>query len=239
MAIWFLTVWLLSSAPGELINQVVAVVEGAPITLWEIRVEARLRAYERRGEPPAEDPGLHEQIEALEKLITRKLTVQAAERFRIPHPAPSAVDKAFDELAARQGEELGMAIGVTDGTRFRAWLRAQGISESVVRDRIRAQMMIDDLIFQRLRDLVQVSENDVRAYMEEHREEVRRYQAANPTAPTERLVREYLVTRRLRERTQSFLQGLQERAKIAILDRRFASALPQRPEAETTAPLRP
>lgn len=190
-----------AAAAPTMVNEVVAVVEGAPITLWDLDVEARLRGLEQRGRIPADAPTTTDRVQALDQLVNRMLALRAADRFKVPTPGANEVEAELADLRTS-------AIGSLEDQ-----LAAAGIPESRLRYRIQTKLRIRSLIQERLRDLVRVSDQDVADYLEEH--------PSAETGATD-LVREYLTTLRLQERSRAFFNDLRERATVEILDTRFA-----------------
>jgi hypothetical protein len=203
MALWFLTALWLAATPAQPLNSVVAVVEGVPITMWDMQVEARLRALEQRGTVLTSAIPDNELLISLEQLINQMLAVQAAERFHVPWPDEHEVEAELEDLRERAGEEV------------EAQLAAAAIPQDRLRYRYRVKLRIQALITRRLRDLVHVSDQDVNRYLEQY-----------PTAGTDQteLVREYLITVRLQDRSRIFFQTLRDQATVHVLDERFGSA---------------
>ncbi len=205
MAFWLIAAVWLAAAPAqaEPINAVLAVVDGAPITRWDLDTEARLRALEQRGVIPLGALPREELGASLDQLINQLLAVQAAERFHVPWPSESAVASEIELM------ERGMPQPVTQQL-ARAEIPLQRLVERLrIKGRIRA------LIDQRLRSLVQISPGDVRAYLAE-------YPAADTGAAE--MVEEYLAAIELQKRSRAFFLGLRERARVHILDPAFADA---------------
>ncbi len=184
----------------ELINEIVAVVEGTPVTLWDIEVESRLRALEQRGFIPESDPSDADLATSLDQLINRMLVMRAADRFRVPPAGENEIEVELEGLRQRALRPLDTQLARV------------GISEERLKYRVRAKIRIRRLIEDRLRDLVRVDDEDVARYIREH---------PSPETADTALVREYLTTIRLQDRTRDFLKDLRETATILILDRRF------------------
>jgi uncharacterized FlaG/YvyC family protein len=176
------------------------VVEGAPITLWELDVEVRLRSLEQRGVVPTEPVSQTDREQALDQLINQRLAAGAADRFKVQPPAEFEVDAelaSLRETALRPVEEQ---------------LEAVGIPMERLRHRIRTKLRIRRLIEGRLRELIRISDEDVEEYIREHPSE-----ASDATS----MVREYLTRVRLQERSRRFFIELRERATIEILDPQY------------------
>lgn len=192
-----------SAAAPAMVNEIVAVVEGAPITLWDLDVETRLRGLEQRGLVPLDRPSTAERTQSLEQLVNRMLALRAADRFKVPNPNAGEIEAEIAEL--REGAVQPLE----------EQLAAAGISEARLRYRLQTKLRIRALIQERLRELVRVSDQDVAEYLKEH-----------PSAGTDStaVVREYLTTLGLQDRSRRFFQELRERATIEVLDSRFRVA---------------
>lgn len=200
MAFLSLALWLFAAGPMP-VNEIVAVIEGAPITLWDLDVEARLRGLEQRGVIPDGGISDNERILSLTQLINRQLALRAADRFRVPQPNEGDVEDEVRNLLR------GAVVPVRDQ------LVRAGISDARMRDRIRTKLRIRDLINDRLRDLIRISDEEVAKYLRQH---------PNAETSSTAVVREYLTTLRLQERSRTFFYDLRERASVVILDRRFS-----------------
>lgn len=200
MALWLLALALLGAVPGTPANEIVAVVEGAPITLWDVEVETRLRSLEQRGAIPAGAPAEADLKRSLDQLINTTLALHAADRFRVSFPTEGEVEQELRSLQSLAALPVDRQLA------------AAGIPESRLRLRVRAKLRIRRLIQERIREMVRVSDEDVRRYMQEH-----------PGAATDAaaLVREYLTQLRLEERSRRFFRELRERSAVDVLDPRF------------------
>ena len=138
--------------------------------------------------------------QSLDQLINQTLALHAADRFRVGFPSDGDIEQELRALQALAVEPLDQQLA------------AAGITESRLRLRVRAKLRIRRLIQERIREMVRVSDEDVKNYLAEH-----------PSAETDAtsLVREYLTTVRLQDRSRRFLQDLRERSAVDILDPRF------------------
>ena len=203
MAIRGLMLALALAAGPAPMNEIVAVVEGTPITLWDLDVETRLRGLEQRGLAPEGDLADTERVRSLEFLINQMLALRAADRYNVPQPGEGFIDDEMRDLRLRAVLPLGEQLA-----------RA-GIPESRLRDRARAKLRISRLVDQRLKQLVRVSDEEVGAYLKQH--------GTTETASTE-TVRQYLAVQTLQERSRLFFTDLRARATVDILDPRFKPA---------------
>lgn len=200
MAVWSLILWATLAAAPMPANEIVAVVEGAPITLWDIDVEVRLRALEQRGVMTDGEITDSERRQSLQNLINQQLALRAADRYNVSPPGEREVEDDLLDLRSRA------LVNVDDQ------LRRAGIPAGRLEFRVRAKLRIRRLIRERLKELVRVGDDEVLRYQREHQ------QAA--TSPSD-IVREYLATLKLNERSRSFFKDLRDRASVILLDPRF------------------
>ena len=102
-----------ATARAEIIDRVMAVVGGQPITLSDVNAVLLFRFVE----PPAgtRDPIAY----ALDRSIERTLILTEVDRFQPPEPAPVEIALRIEELGQRAGsaEAFERALAVTGTTR--------------------------------------------------------------------------------------------------------------------------
>ena len=104
---------LATPARAELIDRIMAVVGGQPITLSDVSATLQFRLVQ----PPA---GTRDPLAfALDRAIERSLMLVEVDRFQPPEPAPVEITLRVDELEQRAGsaEAFTRALGVTGLTR--------------------------------------------------------------------------------------------------------------------------
>ena len=128
-----LTVMLLSvPAHGEIIDRVLAVVEGQLITLTDVVAARDLGLQTAEG---ASDP-----IRAiLTKLIDRELALAEVERYAPPEPAADAIDREVQRVGARFASPQA----------FDSALARSGIDERHLRETLRQDLRINAYMNQR------------------------------------------------------------------------------------------
>ena len=112
---------LLLAAPSaaEVIDRIMAVVAGQPVTLSDVNAALR---FNRVDVPPnTRDPLAY----ALDRVIERQLILAEVDRFQPPEPAPVEINLRLQELEQRAGSAAAFAkaLAVTGITREQ--LRAQ------------------------------------------------------------------------------------------------------------------
>lgn len=117
MRTWFLRLMLIgvfAAAPSaEIIDRIMAVVSGQPVTLSDVNAALQFRLVE----VPAgtRDPLAY----ALDRLIERSLVLTEVDRFQPPEPAPVEITLRIEELEQRAGsaEAFERALAVTGASR--------------------------------------------------------------------------------------------------------------------------
>jgi hypothetical protein len=118
-----LLVLLLFSVPAahaDVIDRIMAVVGGQPITLSDVNAAIQFQLVDA---PPGPDPVSY----VLDRLIERTLLLSEVERFQPPEPDQSEITTRIDEIARRFGTAAAFdkALAVTGTTReqLRRYLR--------------------------------------------------------------------------------------------------------------------
>jgi hypothetical protein len=115
-------VLLVSAAPrAEVIDRIMAVVAGQPITLSDVNAALQFRLVE----PPS---GTSDPLAlALDRLIERNLMLAEVDRFQPPEPAPIEINLRMQEIEQRSGSAAALtrALAVTGMTpqQLRAHIR--------------------------------------------------------------------------------------------------------------------
>ncbi|HWP65620.1 MAG TPA: peptidylprolyl isomerase [Candidatus Limnocylindria bacterium] len=140
------------AARGEVVNRIVATIDGEPITAFEL---AGYRA--QLGDRPATD----QQI--LEAIITERLLEKEAAARGIK-AAPGDVEAYIKEIRER---------GKVDDEAFAAALAQQGLTPETYRERVAKELVKSQLLAREIRGRVSVTDEEVERYYEAHREEYR------------------------------------------------------------------
>jgi hypothetical protein len=113
MVVLALVVCTTAVGRAEIIDRIMAVVGGQPVTLSDVNAALAFRLTQ----PPAGtgDPLAY----VLDRLIDRNLMLAEVDRFQPPEPAPVEISLRIDELEQRAGsaEAFGRALAVTGTTR--------------------------------------------------------------------------------------------------------------------------
>jgi len=185
-----------ASARAEIIDRVLAVVDGALITQSDVAGAIRLGLVTV---PAAPDPvpGV------LDALIERRLILAEVDRYAPPDPADAEVEQAVDAIRARLGPaELDAALLQT------------GSSLDQLRRYLRDELRVDSYLKQRFGSL-QPSEADIAQYYRDHAAEFG--QRTQPEAHDTILA--LLTTDRRQALVRDWVAGLRRRANVNILPR--------------------
>jgi peptidyl-prolyl cis-trans isomerase SurA len=141
---------LCGAAVSRAQSVVVALVDGVPITEFDITQRAKLEQLSTRKEPPRQ--------ETLNALIDEILEVKEAKHFGIDVP-DSQIDSSLGTIASRMG---------IDTPRLAQILGRSGTSVETLKRRIRAQMAWAALVRGRYQASLQVADTDVEAQLKLH-----------------------------------------------------------------------
>jgi hypothetical protein len=149
-------------AEGQVIDRVVAVIEGQVLTQSELEFEARVALIQQGGVRAATAPLDEEALRVgLELVIGERLQVLSADRLEAFTAEQTEVEKSL--AAFRKGFESEEA--------FQAFLSRFGVDmkqlTEVLKRRVRAQRILDS----RVRLRAQVGEAELQRYLEQHASE--------------------------------------------------------------------
>jgi parvulin-like peptidyl-prolyl isomerase len=189
----------LGPARAEIIDRVVAVVDGAPITQSDVAAAMRLGLV-RVGTAPDRTSA------TVDALIDRRLMLAEVERYAPPDPAEAEVDRKLAEIRAAVGAE------------FDAVLAQTGTVLERLRRQVRDDLRIEAYIQQRF-GTVLPSEDQILQYYRQHPEEFpqRAFDDAHDAA------RAALLAERRAAVVEEWLSGLRRRANINVLPKPAAS----------------
>lgn len=136
-------------APTQIVDRIVALVEGEPITLSEMR---ELAAFQQlTGGPPASDE------ELLERLIAQWIVSSEAAAARFPGPTSAELDR---ELARLAGQFSSPAA-------FARRLRRLGLNQAAARRQLERQLHLSRYLDHRFRPVAQVQDPAIERYYRE------------------------------------------------------------------------
>jgi hypothetical protein len=183
--------WTSGVSAQQLLDRVMAVVEGTPITLTDVRAAIGLGIVAAPGED-----------EALAQVIDRRLLLIEVQRFPPPEPDATAVDAEAARLQARPNVP--------------ALMQATGVDARGIREIARETLRIRGYLEQRFGTTVQVSDDEVDRYYRAHQDEFLRDGLLIPFAEAEPIARERAAAERLRGMIDQWMLELRGRADVAV-----------------------
>jgi hypothetical protein len=187
--------WLPPAAAQQLLDRVVARVNGIAITLTDVHAAIGLGLVDATG---GEDP----QAAATRQMIDRQLILGEVARFSPPEPDAAAVDREVAALKERAGPRL------------EALVRSTGLDEERIRDLARDNLRIRAYLDQRFGTNVQVSEEEVEQYYRGHPEEFTRNGVLESFEEAAPLARERASALRRSALVAQWLRDLRARAEV-------------------------
>ncbi len=165
---WFVVLLFAAAVAAADVNGIVLRVGDRIVTLYDYRQRyaERLQTIQRR------EADADQRAERLAsagwttfcEIFQETLVLARADQQRL-----EVSDEQVDEAVAQSKENLGIE---TD-EQFREALEASGMTEAVLREQMRRNLLVQQVMGNQLRDRVQLDEEDVRRYYQSHLEEFR------------------------------------------------------------------
>lgn len=193
LRILIVTTLLIAPVNAQLLDQIVARVNGSAITQTDVNAAVGL--------------GVIEAATAVQQMVDRQLMIVEVARF----PPDSPMDAAIDELVAKMKAHAGVG--------YEALLLRNGVDERRVRDMARDTLRIQAYVEQRFGTSAQASAQDARDYYERNREQFTRNGVLAPFESVEAAAREGASADRRRAAVAQWLQGLRTRGDVVITPR--------------------
>jgi hypothetical protein len=187
-----LLVWLSPLGAQQLLDRIVARVNGVAITLTDVKAAMALGIV-----------AVPDSV-AIEQRIDRQLVLNEVARFVPPEPAAAAVAVEAGSLMTRAGAELPEVMADT------------GIDEPRIREIARENLRIQAYLNQRFGVNVQLTEEEVAQYYRIHPEEFTRAGTLMPFTEAEPLARERASAERRAVTVAQWMRDLRGRAEISI-----------------------
>jgi hypothetical protein len=197
-----LVVLLSVAAPvrGEIIDRILAVVEGQLITLSDVRAVTRLGLETSR---PGDDP-----VRAvLDTLIERQLMLVEVERYAPAEPPEDVINARLRMIRAMFPDALG----------FETTLHQVGMTADHLRRYVRDALRIDSYLRQRFTSAIQPTDDEIAAYYRLNAEVFTRDGTLRPYADVRNEARARFIEDRRTALVQEWLAGLRRRADIVEL----------------------
>ena len=182
----------------EVLDRVLARVDGEPITLSDTRAAMALGIVEQ---PPEVDPILS----ALRQLVERRLVLQEVARFSPPEPDAATLNGQINTLRTHVGSPAALAD----------LEKTTGLGEAQIREIARDNLRIQSYLNQRFGSAVQVTDEDAAQYYRTHQQEFRVNGELRPFAEAEPTARQKAAAERRDAIIFQWMRELRQRADVA------------------------
>jgi hypothetical protein len=190
---------VVATAHAEIIDRILAVVDGAIIMQSDVTMAVRLGLVPAA---PASDP-----ISApLDALIERRLILEEVDRYAPPDPPDAEVERHVADIRARVG------------VRFDSALTDSGITVDHLRRYVRDDLRMEGYLQQRF-GAMQPSDDEISQYYRDHQATFTRNGALAPLDDVRDLVKAALSAERRSATIRDWLAGLRRRANVNVLPR--------------------
>jgi hypothetical protein len=189
--------WCQAPRAQQLLDRVVARVNGLAITLSDVRAATGVGVIEST---QADVPGTLE----IEQAIDRQLLLAEVARFGPPEPRAAAIDMRVAALKANAGSRLS------------ALMQSTGLDENRLRDMARDELRIEAYLDQRFGTTVQVSDEEAARYYAAHPEEFTRDGTLIPLGAAAEAARRAASEERRRTTVTRWISDLRARAEVVI-----------------------
>ncbi len=191
----------MTSARAEIIDRILAVVGGEPVTLSDVVAANRLGLVP----PPAGDA---DRVQAtLSALIERQLQLAEVNRYVPPEPPAFAIDARVAAVRARFADDAAFATALTE----------TGVTQDQLRARTRDMLRIESYLQQRFSAVYQPGEDDIAQYYRSHESEFTRAGVLRPYSEVREEARKRLVDTRTAVLIKDWIEGLRRRADVTVL----------------------
>ena len=153
-----IAIWLAAMAAGafaEIIDRIAVTVGNRAITETDLDREIRITAFLNNQKPDFSTANEHE---AAERMVDQTLVRGELEASRYLPPSAAETDAALQEEKARFGDDAA----------YRRALAEHGITEADLKERLAWQLTLLRFIDVRFRPGIQIGDDDIRKYFEEH-----------------------------------------------------------------------
>ena len=195
-----IVVWLTPVFGQQLLDRIVARVNGQVVTLTDVQAAMALGVVE----VPAGAGDTSTDASAIERLIDRQLVLAEVARFAPPEPAAADVARETAALTARAGSGLAAVMAST------------GVDEARIRDIARDTLRIRAYLDQRFGATAQLTGDEVEQYYRIHPDEFTRNGTLMPFTQAEPLARERGGAERRASTVAQWLRDLRSRADVEI-----------------------
>ena len=189
--------------PGaQIIDRVLAVVVGEPITLSDVTAAMRL------GLVPAAGRRTADRVQAaLNALIERQLQLIEVNRYVPPEPSDAEIDARLAQVRARFDSQAALESAMKD----------TGVTPTLLRARVRDDLRIETYLRQRFGGSYQPGEEEVARYYRSHESEFISNGVLRPYEEVRDEARTRLVDDRTASLVRDWIAGLRRRADVTVL----------------------
>ena len=184
----------------EVLDRVLARVEGDPIMLSDAKAAIRLGLVETT-------EGVDPILSSLRQLVERRLVLAEVVRFAPGEPDPAMLDANVNALKARIGSTADLA----------ALEKATGYGEEQVRETARDDLRMQAYLNQRFGSTVQPTDDEVGQYYRTHLDEFTESGRVIPFVEAEPVARQKAATERRRAIIFQWMRELRQRADVLEL----------------------
>ena len=195
-----LIVCLVTPPRAQLLDRVLAVVDGAPITLSDVNAAVKLGLVDSAAKP-GDERG------ALNALIDRRLQLIEVNRYLPPEPSAVAIDARLAETQRRFPSDEA----------FQAALKETGVSPTDLRAAVRDNLRIASYLDQRFGAGYQPGEDEVLTYYRAHQAEFTRAGVVRPYTEARDEARKRLIESRTTTLIRDWVEGLRRRVEVMLL----------------------
>ena len=188
------------SPRAELLDRILAVVEGQIITLSDVRAALTFGLV-----PPdvSEDPV----DAAMQRLIDHRLTLAEVERYAPAEPPADAIDAALAAIRSR----------FADARTFETALNQSAMSQDELRRFVRDKLRLEIYIQQRFTSSAQPSDEDLMRYYQSHQPEFTLNGVLQPFDRVRGDVQRRLIDERRSTLVREWTDGLRRRGSVVVL----------------------
>lgn len=185
---------------AEIIDRILAVVQGNIITLSDVTAARRLGlvVVPQTGDPVGA---------SMERLIDRTLMLIEVDRYSPPEPAEAAIEARFRDVRARFASQA----------EFEGVLAASGMTVEQLRRHVRDDLLLTAYLDQRFGATLQPSDDEVLQYYREHPGEFSRGGTLQPFSEVSADARAKLIAERRASLIAEWIAGLRRRAEVNVL----------------------
>ena len=183
---------------AEIIDRILAVVDGAIILQSDVAVAMRLGLVPSAGTP---DP-----VSALDNLIERQLMLSEVDRYAPPDPAEADVDRHVADIRSRAGAQ------------FDAILLQGGIAVDQLRREVRDNLRVEAYLQQRF-GATQPTDEEILQYYRDHPAAFSQNGVVRSFDNAHDVARAALIEERRGATIRDWIAGLRRRANVSVLPR--------------------